>query len=253
MNDKIPVKLTCLCIFLLLLLMSSQDYANIVSLRNDYEQSLAQSTIPPFLFGGQIGNFNRNTCTISESSSCSGFWSCLNLICDYTQKQSYVIVNPNIRSPCNETSEEELSKRLDKNFQKHYNFLKRLDTVSLYLLYFYISCIIFTIIIVANNNYLYCINLFNTLCASSIFVFVINRFTFFFYILDTHQFIYQLAINTDDHPPEFIIKSSSYSRVVLMSVTILELIFVSLVWLILYSLQYKKMLKYRETKLYPIN
>jgi hypothetical protein len=252
-NRKISFKVICYGIIVLLLTMSGQDFANLSTTHTDWQQSLLQSTISPFSSGAQVAKFSPHSCSLLDSVSCSGLWSCLDLICNSAEKGSYNVIYPNVIYSCDEISEENLIERLDKNYQSEYRYIKNIEMYCLYLLYSHIGCLIVMLTTLVIN---FEIRLVNFSCSKlilllSILVYASSKFMYFTYAFKVYDYINQSAIYNDDQPPKFITNSSNYSRHLSIKTAMIQSIFLFITYFILYlRLHYPK---WRNSETLSIN
>jgi hypothetical protein len=207
--------MNCLYLFLhsnVLILLFVLQYTQLYILQNQLQLDGALVTIPQFFSGSEIKRIpwsepNSKECTGINSTSCNGFWSCTEEICNIglIPDTRYVITYP-LGNWCNQTYESYLSRIKSEETIYYYNFIHYGSTVLMYTSMF---CGVLTICLIIIT---YCLE------HNNVFVMIFYCIVVIIYVnillLTIAMFIYERKFvtaqerSTGDYIPNLIRKSS---------------------------------------------
>lgn len=187
-------------------------------LRPLLQQEVLLATAYPTSYGAQVANLDRN-CSITQSSSCSGFWSCHVSLCEKSSTNKLTVIRPNRHTNCNVTiSIDDLSEEL----RDKYRILLELDALISELLAVcaFIAILHSVAVKFTGNNVLPAhLVIFATICA-----------IFLCYLASFREFVGELRMSIDDHPPAVINVLVRQSMFTLGVVTVAEMALATTAW-----------------------
>src|SRR5436853_1043992 len=188
-----PVSRSILFIFLLV-----SHFGIINILQNNMLLQFKSSAIPIFYHGGQLVTLNtlNSKCNIQSRTTCNGFWSCSNKICQISQNiTGYVAFLHNIKENCNADSISLLNPNVKLLYYKLQDTISVLWGISVTYATAIIIQIILSFLVIQQKDKRMVLIPFYVISMLTILSFMLSQIFLIITLVANNEFIYQQRLN----------------------------------------------------------